>query len=368
MKTEIAILCTGDEIVNGDILNTNAYKLAHLLHQQGLSPGLHLCCNDDEQILIESMQYLLSKHRVLIITGGLGPTSDDRTRFALAKVCAKKLVYSEASWQEIEKRLSSMGLKLSSSNKQQCYFPQGAKLLANPNGTAMGCCVEFDDKLIYMLPGPPRECLPMFEKYVLETLSQRFAKSEPMLRWRIFGLPEGQISEQLDSALKDIDCHTGYRWEYPYIEFKVMSKPSNHTQIRTIVEAIIGNHIISGADKTASEELKEFLEQNQTQLLIKDYATGGELEFTLAMPELSNSLHFHEPCQHEVKVIIKGLDEYWQQNKQGSTQIELSFEHENKVIQESHTLPFRNQFVRKYAVELIASRILEFASVNNKAS
>lgn len=108
---------------------------------------------------------------------------------------------------------------------QQCLFPANARLFPNPYGTAMGCSYSWKGKVFILLPGPPRECLPMFNQDVLPLLLQTSRHSnKQILRWRVFGLAESEIAQILEEALEGLDCQTGYRLETPYLEFKVRCK------------------------------------------------------------------------------------------------------------------------------------------------
>lgn len=357
MTKRIAILATGDEITNGDILNTNGQRIAHELFSRELTPGMHLSCNDEETNQIQAMNFLLTHHDYLIITGGLGPTSDDRTRFAVAKVVDKPLIQFDAAWQHIKQRLGELNISFNKANEQQCLFPKGAELLPNPNGTAMGCKISVGDKTLFMLPGPPHECLPMFINHCLPSLKAIASQHKTLLRWRIFGLPEGHISAQLDNALAHLPCQTSYRWEYPYIEFKVSTDKTIEPEIKAIVEHHIAKHIISPADISASEALAQFLKSNELDVTILDQATGGLLQAAIQQPTLKKRLHFSPTEGSPTVFIIKGLHNYWQQQPLGTTELIIEFQNQGQVTIESHQIPYRNNSVPHYAVEFCAHRI-----------
>ncbi|MFN7097499.1 MAG: molybdopterin-binding protein, partial [Gammaproteobacteria bacterium] len=97
----IGLLATGTELITGDILNTNGQQIAQTLTEQDYLVGLHVLASDEQQEIAAALSYLLTQHQIVIITGGLGPTSDDRTRFALAEVIKQTLVPDEPSWQYI---------------------------------------------------------------------------------------------------------------------------------------------------------------------------------------------------------------------------------------------------------------------------
>ena len=160
----IAFLATGDEIVNGDILDTNAPYFARQLTDNSFVPGTRLIVSDDQKEMESAIRYLLQDHDALITIGGLSPTSDDRTRFAISDALEKPLQFDEASWDRIVEKLNSYNLAIPENNKQQCLFPENAEIYPNPNGTASACCINHDDKLVFMVPGPPNECREIFQK------------------------------------------------------------------------------------------------------------------------------------------------------------------------------------------------------------
>jgi nicotinamide-nucleotide amidase len=245
----IAILATGDELTHGDTLNTTSQAFAQALSSAGFSMGMHLVCGDKEQELLDAIAFLATSHQVLIITGGLGPTSDDRTRFALAKYLNIALESYPKVLAHIEQCIKAVNLKLktdlilNSGQKTQALFPKNAVLFENPNGTAWGCAYEQDEKLFILLPGPPKECLPMFDMHALLYLKQKLTPSNKVcLKWQLFGVPEGSTSEKLEAALADIPCQVGYRLDRsedaPYLEFKVRCSPKWVSRVHTIIDPL----------------------------------------------------------------------------------------------------------------------------------
>ena len=245
----IAILSTGDELTHGDTLNTTSQVLAHTLSSAGFPMGMHMVCGDKEQELLDAIAFLAGSHQVLIITGGLGPTSDDRTRFALAKYLKLDLVSYPEILTHIEECIKAVNLRLNtdlilnSGQETQALFPESAVLFENPHGTAWGCAYEQDGKIFILLPGPPKECLPMFEAHAFSYLKQKITPSHKVcLKWQLFGVPEGSTSEKLEAALGDIPCQVGYRLdradEAPYLEFKVRCNPEWVSRVHEIIDPL----------------------------------------------------------------------------------------------------------------------------------
>ncbi len=354
----IAILATGDELIYGDTLNSTSHAMAHALSSEGLTTGLNLVCGDSEQEIMDSLDFLCRKHDVLILTGGLGPTSDDRTRFALARYLAVDLVESPQALKHVEILVNRAKLSMNSGHQQQALFPAHAILLPNPHGTAMGCCYTQDNKLFILLPGPPRECMPMFNDYVLPMLQKTAHSDRQLLKWRLFGVAEGDISHTLDKALSNVDCETGYRLETPYVEFKVRCHASEIAKVREIIEPLVQPLIIAPPEQKASERLRGVIDRLAEPILIIDDATGGLLQTFLQRPGNYSKLAFHENKTAHMRFHITGLEEYWSQRTDSAvTHVTIKYENDRGQGSETHQIPFRSPLVVAHAAEWLSFRL-----------
>lgn len=354
----IAILATGDEIVHGDILNTNGRDIAHILSSEGLPLGFQLSCSDKEKDIRNCLRFLVKQHDIIIIIGGLGPTTDDLTRFALSRFTGEALVQHSIALKHIEHRLTDANLVMNQGHLQQCLFPAQAQPLPNPLGSAMGCYYPWQNKRFFLIPGPPRECLPMFHHYVLPMLQQTTHSQKHILKWRIFGLAESEIANILEDALEHIDCQTGYRWEAPYIEFKVRCHPNLVNKIKALIDPLIAPHIISNLNKKASEELRELITKINEPITIIDKATGGLLQLLLTKPGLHHLLDFNGLRKKNLYFHIHGLKEYWQQQTtKGTTQLIIDYSNPKQEGRETHIIPYRSALVVEYAAEWLSFRL-----------
>ncbi len=358
---KVAILATGDEITNGDILNTNSQVIAQKLFFNGIKMGVHIAVPDNKNDIESTIQYLLMSHSALIITGGLGPTSDDITRYALALALKRELVFNNEVWASICEKFKQLGIKGEppQGNRQQALFPEAATIIPNINGTAAGCLIKLRDHIIFMLPGPPNECVPMVNDIVLPKLKERGLQEIQYFKsWLLFGVSEGQIAEELDAIAKPFECTTGYRLFYPYIEFKIFS--TNERSFRSLVEAVekrVAPHLLGDGKKPVSENLREKLTKLNFVLTIRDSATGGLLEHTLKTPETTAHIDF--ATNVDPVVIIKGLKEFWLGDKNSKTELEITFVNGKRINQK---IPFRGSRVKQYAVEFICHQINEFVN------
>jgi nicotinamide-nucleotide amidase len=312
----IGILATGDELTTGEILNTNGKLIAQTLFDNNITPGMQLTVRDNQTELEQGMRYLLSHHDALITIGGLGPTSDDRTRFALANVLGKELIFDEGSWQHIQDRLQGLHLDIPESNRQQCLFPQGAQILINENGTANSCYILHDNKPIFMLPGPPRECKPLLEKFLVPKLIEHgLIETLHKAHWTLIGVGEGNMAEKLDPIAKQYNVQVGYRATMPYLEVKLFS-PNQETfdRAKAAFINIIKPFIVSDNRQTARDLLYNYIKKLEKPITIIDNATQGFLATQLLTPDTYKKVTFpeHPMSNSELTIIISGMRRYWQ--------------------------------------------------------
>jgi len=256
IANRVAFLATGSEIVSGEIINTNSQQLAQILFSYGILAGDHLCVDDDQTNLNAGLSYLLSRHRVIITTGGLGPTADDRTRYCIAKLLNQPLRFDDECWQRIIKRITSHGKYLSYSNRQQAYFPQQAINIPNNNGTADAFYLEYGQQLIIALPGPPKECLPIFNEIFLPLLCElpNLRHNGRLYRWTVTGVPEATIAEKLNESVTLVFQHEiAYRASAPYIYIKVfiIDDDPNRADIIATIETIVSPYMVKNTTNSS---------------------------------------------------------------------------------------------------------------------
>ena len=197
MKVEI--VAVGSELLSPDFADTNSLRLTAGLNGIGLRVAFKTIVGDDERDLALVLAAAMRRSRVVLCMGGLGPTEDDRTRETLARLLGRKLVFVPAIRDRIRERFRRRGWPMTASNLKQCYVIAGAEVLDNPNGTAPGEWLEAGRRLIALLPGPPHEILPMFEKEVLPRLA-RFGTGLTVRRvLRLTGLGESAMETKIKS-------------------------------------------------------------------------------------------------------------------------------------------------------------------------
>ena len=162
----VELICVGTELLLGNIVNTNAAWLAEQCAALGLSCYYQTVVGDNAQRLAGILRTGLERSDILILSGGLGPTQDDLTKETAAQVCGRKLTEDARSLSRIEEYFRERGLRMTDNNRKQALVPEGALVVDNDNGTAPGLILEKDGKRIILLPGPPNELIPMFEKKI----------------------------------------------------------------------------------------------------------------------------------------------------------------------------------------------------------
>jgi nicotinamide-nucleotide amidase len=365
---KVAILATGDEILNGEILNTNGPYIAQQCVENNIQPGIQMTVSDNQDEMESAMRYLLQDHRVLITLGGLGPTSDDRTRFALSAALGRPLQFDSASWDRIVEMLTRKSLPVPENNRQQCEFPTGAEIIVNHNGSASACFIQHGEQLIFMLPGPPNECRPLFDNKVLpKLLNANLQEIVFRQSWLLFSVSEGSIAETLDPLIEGSLCEIGYRVSYPYLEVKLQS--TDEAAIQALSEhfdTLLATQLVSKTKQSASDLLIEYLQNNKTSFSILDEATYGHLTATLASPKTLNTLIFCD-SDTDYRIRLRGLAAYWHSNgaaKETNIHIDIS-KSSKMVLDKMLTIPIRGARTITYAIERISLEILNLLKGQN---
>jgi molybdenum cofactor synthesis domain-containing protein len=358
-QVKIGLIATGDELTCGDILNTNGQKIAKKLHELGFALPFHLVVDDQEANIVSAINFLFSQVDVIFLLGGLGPTSDDRTRFALSEAIAKPLVLDEENWQLLQQRLANININITENNQQQALFPAEAIILDNPNGTAAGCYYEHKQQKIFMLPGPPAECLPMFNHYVLPLL-ESLAVPKAKSKWLLLGAREGEIASLLDNAVGKL-AKTGYRWNYPYLEYKLFTDTEEQLQrAMHVSKEITGPFFISDNDKPASQLLMEYLYANKVKLALIPSPLIEVFRHSFSPQQIS--LLFSE--QGSVNLGLSGFLEFWQQvDLPCHSSCQLNIDCDDKALNETIPLYYRSEQVTEHLREIVCKQLLIFFGV-----
>lgn len=191
------ILSVGTELLMGQISNTDAQYITKRLNDVGVNVYYHTVVGDNPQRLKQSVSLALSRSDVLITTGGLGPTKDDLTKETIAQALGLKLMLDECSHDKIRVFFERVGKKMMDNNLKQAYVPEGCTIIPNNNGTAPGCLIEKDGKTVIMLPGPPKEMIPMFEESLLPYFTKKTGQIIESKMLKVFGIGESEMETKI---------------------------------------------------------------------------------------------------------------------------------------------------------------------------
>lgn len=279
MKAEI--ITVGTEIMVGSIVNTNSKYLSGKLVELGIEPCYHTSVDDNEERLTEVINIALQRADLILTTGGLGPTQDDMTKEVIAKALDLELEKNIELENEIAEKFNRMHRNMTNNNRKQALKPKNSDFIKNDNGTAPGICVDSNGKKIIMLPGPPRELIPMFEKYVLPILKQD--TNIIIKSINTIGIGESALEvklKSLDIYEDNFDIATFAK--DGTVEIKIIAKGSDlkkieeklNIKIQMIKEKIDG-HIYGYDNKPIAEILINLLTEKEMKLSLCESCTGG---------------------------------------------------------------------------------------------
>lgn len=282
------ILAIGTEITDGQIINRNASWLSARMKTLGARTVLHLAVPDDRPRIRAALDLAEKTADVILVTGGLGPTSDDFTRDLVAEWAEAPLTFHDGAWASVVERLTSRGYPVHDFQKQQCYFPEGARLMWNAIGTAHGFALEARNKKIFVLPGPPREIEVIWNDHLLGELTTLTTNEDPIVTksWDLLGLGESQVAAIASPLLESRDIEIGYRVHIPYVELKI-SAPRSRTDHLDLAASLIEEHFGSWIRLRDGEDAAEILARRLTKyesIEVVDQATGAGLIARLQGP------------------------------------------------------------------------------------
>ncbi len=283
---DASILSIGTEITRGELVNTNAAWLSEELTNLGYRVVEHATVDDDETRIVRTLKDVSSRAALVVATGGLGPTSDDLTSACVARALAVDLVRDQGALEAIKRRFLAVNRTMSPSNEKQADFPQGATILANPEGTAPGFAVTCGSARCFFLPGVPSEMRRMFLDGVRPAIAFATSSGEPMqaqVHLRTFGLPESVVGERLAGIeAREPGLVIGYRAHFPEIEVKVNVTDSSGARAEERARAIadevrmrLGDHVYGGRDDTFPGWVGQILRDLSKTLAVAESCTGG---------------------------------------------------------------------------------------------
>ena len=283
MKAEI--IAVGTELLMGEILNSNSRDIARELYNLGIDVYHQSVVGDNLNRVSKELETAFERADLVITTGGLGPTRDDLTKEAATHFLKRDMILDEASIKHLEDFFGSRGLPLNEGNKRQAYFPEGAKIIPNENGTAPACIIEFDEKVLVILPGPPREVIPLMEKYIIPYLEKRTGKVFISDIINISGIGEGHMEEKIMDIIEAQENPTvaPYAKEHG-LTLRVTASASTEQEARLLLEPVVkkicdrlGMDVYAIGDTTLEAVVASLLIEQNLSISVAESCSGGLL-------------------------------------------------------------------------------------------
>ncbi|MFN0138584.1 MAG: competence/damage-inducible protein A [Pyrinomonadaceae bacterium] len=313
------IIAIGSELLTPEKIDTNSLWLTEKLNDIGIEVMLKTIVGDDGARLDETVRDAMRRSNIVITTGGLGPTEDDITREFTAKAVERELIYHDEIEQHLRERFRAWGREMPDINKRQAYVIDGAEILANPNGSAVGMLLETDGKLLAILPGPPRENQPMFTEHVLPKLKTRAGKVFVKRRLlRVSGKGESAVDEiAAPIYTKYSDVQTSILFNKSEVEIHLAARSGDEAEAAATVGKLadelvgaLGVALFSTNGETLEEVVGKMLNERGHTVAVAESCTGGliGMRFTEVA---GSSQYFMEGAitySYEAKTSVLGVD------------------------------------------------------------
>jgi nicotinamide-nucleotide amidase len=282
-----AILATGTELTRGELVNANAAWLSERLTALGLEVVEHAVVPDDSARIGATLARFGREVKLVVSTGGLGPTSDDLTAQAVANLLQVPLQRHEPTLERIRSRYAKLGVTMPPPNVKQADLPQGARVLDNDEGTAPGFMLEIGGARSYFFPGVPREMRHLFERYLAPEIAPLVPRTSYQLHLRSFGLRESEVAERLSDIdvggpLQRAGITLGYRAHFPEIEVKVLATADDEASAKTLaaevaaqVQERLAPYAYGGRDDSYPAHVGRLLRARSLKLALAESCTGG---------------------------------------------------------------------------------------------
>ena len=314
-----AILCIGTELTRGELVNTNATWIADRLTTIGFDVDELTTVADERARIVEAMLRLAARHRVIVVSGGLGPTTDDITSACAAEAAGVSLQRDEPSLDAIRKRFAQIGREMTPSNAKQADFPVGSEVLVNPIGTAPGFYLRLGGAHLFFTPGVPAEMKQMFDDRIEPRIASMAPNNTAQNHLRTFGQTESKIGEMLSGVEEAFPgVVIGYRAHFPEIEVKVFARSKTRPEALSLADAATRDvrlrlgELVYGESRgdTFAASVARALRAHGLTLSIAESCTGGMVgQMLTSVPGSSEFLLFDAVTYSNAsKTTVLGVD------------------------------------------------------------
>jgi len=290
----IEIICTGDEVLTGKIVNTNFSYMAQKIEDFGLSVSWGTIVGDDREELLAAFRLSGERADAVIVNGGLGPTVDDLSQEIAARAAGVDLVLNEDWLQRMEEFFRRRNRIMSPNNRKQAILPTTAEILDNPIGTACGFALDIGKARFFFTPGVPRELRRMLEEQIIPRLLARSGAATAIYlkRFHSYGLGESHVDQLLsgvEELVPDGSVKLGFRTHYPQIETKLTVRGADMDEIQRKLAPVqaevrkrLGNFILGEDDQTLEGVVLDALAAREGSLAVVETFTAGQIAARIA--------------------------------------------------------------------------------------
>src|SRR6266545_4801090 len=294
VSVRIEIICTGDEVLTGKIVNTNFSYMSQKLEDVGLSVRWETTVGDDRESLLRAFQLAGERADAVIVNGGLGPTIDDLSQEIAAQAAGVELAFNEEWFTRMEDFFRRRSRVMPPNNRKQAMLPSTAEILDNPIGTACGFAMDIGKARFFFTPGVPRELRRMLEEQIIPRLLARGGAPTAiqLKRFHSYGLGESHVDallEGVEALVPDGSAKLGFRAHYPQIETKLTVRGADRADIEAKLEPVVaeirkrlGNFILAEDDDTLEGVILKALQQQDGSLTVVETFTSGQIAARIA--------------------------------------------------------------------------------------
>jgi nicotinamide-nucleotide amidase len=277
----VEIVTIGDELNRGEIIDTNSSWLAERLTALGAYVRWRTSVTDDAKDMTAALKQATARADVVVTSGGLGPTDDDRTVDVISALAGVAPVQDPAHFDKMRVRYAERGFRLTPNNLRQVRVPAGAEVLANARGAAPGFGVTVGKARVYSMPGVPREMKSIFDDHVAARVAAAVGGTQPLKRtWRVAGMGESHVDHALAGLVDGLDGVTlHYRIAYPENLVTVIVRRDDGAAIIDRldgeVRARLGDHVYATGDTSLAEVIGRRLVERGATIAVAESCTGG---------------------------------------------------------------------------------------------
>ena len=309
------LIAVGTEILLGDIVNTDAQLISQGLSELGINVFYQTVVGDNPARLERVVREAKDRADIIITTGGLGPTLDDLTKETLATVFGKKMVLHQPSMDRLTDFFKTIGREMTKNNEKQAWLPEGCTVFTNLWGTAPGCAFEADGKHVLMLPGPPRECNPMWKECAMPYLYKLAGGCIVSRNIRVFGLGESNM----ENILHDMMEKSANPTIAPYARTsecfaRVTAKADTPAECEKLLDPVVDEILkllgddVYGVDVDSLEQVVgDGLRERKLTLAVAESCTGGLLSKRLTDIPGASDYYLGGVCSYSNSVKEKVL-------------------------------------------------------------